>query len=243
MELSSVYHGAMMNKTKFLVVEDETIVALEIKSALTKMGYKVTASVTNYDDAILSVRQELPDMIIMDINLHNSKDGIETAKYIHKNILYIPIIYLTAYSDDLTLARAAFTNPVGYLLKPFKREELKTTIVISLYKIQNTNNTTVFLSNHFLGLGKDFYFDEINCELYYKEKSMELGKKEKILLNLLVRSRGHIIPFDVIEYEIWGKDPMSSSAIRTLMYRLRTKLNHNFIQTFPSKGVCFSSEN
>ncbi len=74
----------------------------------------------------------------MDINLKNSKDGIETAKEIQK-IENIPIIYLTAYSDENTIERAIKTNPISYLLKPFKREELKSTILLGLYKIYESN--------------------------------------------------------------------------------------------------------
>ena len=128
-----------MTKTKILVVEDETIVALDIKSALKKIGFEVTNTVTNHDDAIKSVQANKPDIILMDIHLENSKDGIETAQDIQK-IENIPILYLSAFSDDETIDRAVQTNPLGYLTKPFKREELKTTIHLGLYKINKQNN-------------------------------------------------------------------------------------------------------
>ena len=122
-----------MEKTKILIVEDETIIALDIKRALEKMDYEVTNMVYDYQGAIKSVKINRPDLILMDVNLGNSKDGIETAKEI-KNYHDIPIIYLTAFSDERTINRAIETNPVRYLIKPFKREELKSNILLGLNK-------------------------------------------------------------------------------------------------------------
>lgn len=125
----------MLHKYKVLIVEDEIIVAIDIKNTLKKIGLEVIDFVTNYDDALLSVKINSPDLILMDINLKNSKDGIETAIAIQK-IKDIPLIYLTAFSDDVTINRAIETNPMHYMLKPFKTEELKSTIRLSIFKIE-----------------------------------------------------------------------------------------------------------
>ena len=114
----------MPTRYKVLIVEDEIIVALDIKNTLNKIGIKVTNFVVNYDEAILNVTMNIPDLILMDINLKNSKDGIETAIAIQK-IKDIPIIYITAFNDDLTINRAILTNPIHYMIKPFRIEELK----------------------------------------------------------------------------------------------------------------------
>ena len=98
-----------MNREKILVVEDEPIVALDIKNAISQCGFSVTDIVDNYDDALLSVKVNEPDIIFMDINLDNSKDGIEIATEIKKR-REIPVIYLTAYSDDNTMQRAIETK-------------------------------------------------------------------------------------------------------------------------------------
>ena len=116
---------------KILIVEDETIIALDIKNTILKLGYEVSGCVTNYDDALKSVKSDEPDIIFMDINLRNSKDGIEAATDI-KKIKNIPIIYLTAFVDDETIERAARTCPAGYIAKPFKRNQAKPSIVLAL---------------------------------------------------------------------------------------------------------------
>lgn len=120
-------------EVKILVVDDETIVALDIRNTLQKYGYKVVGIAGNSSEALKIVKSEKPNLILMDIMLKGQKDGIETSEEINK-IADIPIIFLTAYSDDNTLERAKLVEPYGYLIKPFDNRELFTTIEMSLYK-------------------------------------------------------------------------------------------------------------
>jgi len=116
---------------KILVVEDEKIVALDLKRRLTKLGYEVTGTASSGDKALALVSQELPNVILMDIHIQGRIDGIEVAAMLQR-IHSIPIIYLTAYSEEKTLARAKTTKPYGYLLKPFSDRELHIIIQVSL---------------------------------------------------------------------------------------------------------------
>ncbi|WP_415250970.1 response regulator [Sulfurimonas sp.] len=222
-----------MNEFKILIVEDEPIVALDIERTLLKLGYSITDSVTNYDDAIASVASHTPDIIFMDISLANSKSGIEIVQEIKKT-KDIPIIYLTAFSDDDTMQKAIQTNPVNYLLKPFKREELKSSILLSIYKIKNDTLTTI--NDDYTHIGSDYYYDEKNNNLYYKDRPILLGTNETKLLQLLVEANGQIITLSSIEDYIWPEKNMSGSAFRTLVYRLRSKLEFKLIETIPSFG-------
>lgn len=222
-----------MIKTKILIVEDETIVALDIKSAIKKLGYEVTDTVTNHDDTLKSIGEDKPDIILMDIHLENSLDGIQTAHDIQKNA-NIPIIYLSAFSDDETISRAIETNPVGYLIKPFKREELKSTIQLGLHRINQPNQSNV--DKNCTHLGFDYYYDLKNQNLFYKNIPIKLSVKEKVLLKVLLDAEGGVVPFAEIEYQIWPDTPVSNSTLRTLVYRLRAKLEHKLIETIPSFG-------
>ena len=122
-----------MSIANILVVEDEEIVAASIKKTLTMLGYSVVATVSTGEEALSSIAASRPDLVLMDIILKGKMDGIEAAAQIHA--LYdIPIIYLTAYSDNATLERAKPTVPYAYLLKPFDERELSTAIELSLYK-------------------------------------------------------------------------------------------------------------
>lgn len=222
-----------MNEIKILIVEDEPIVALDIKSTLTKLGYTVTDTVTNYDDALSSIRSDEPDIIFMDIHLDNSKSGIETAKEIKKS-KDIPIIYLTAFSDDDTMQKAIETNPVGYLIKPFKREELKSSILLGIYKIKNANQEET--NDEYTHIGFNYYYDLKNDNLFYKKQPIKISVNEKKFLRLLISANGQMVPFSTIEEYIWQGDYKSSSAFRTLVYRLRSKLEFKLIENVPSFG-------
>ncbi|MGB3532733.1 MAG: response regulator [Microcoleaceae cyanobacterium] len=112
-----------MNQTKILIVEDELIPAANIARNLKKKGYTVMALAKSGEAALEQIAQEQPELILMDIHLQGRIDGIETVQEIRKKY-QIPVIYLTAYSDKITLDRAKNTQPCGYLIKPFKTQQI-----------------------------------------------------------------------------------------------------------------------
>jgi len=122
-----------MSETKILVVEDEAITGMDIRRSLTEMGYSVVAIATTGELAVRKAGELHPDLILMDIMLAGKMNGIEAAEKI-KESLRIPVVYLSAYSDDSFLSKAKLTEPFGYILKPFRELELKTTIEMALYK-------------------------------------------------------------------------------------------------------------
>ncbi len=122
-----------MAKRKILVVEDELIIAAEIKVRLESLNYTVTDTVSSKEQAIDAVKKEPPDLVLMDIMLGKNMEGFEAAKIIH-NQFDIPVVYLSAYSDDNTIQRAKLTEPFGYILKPIEERELRSTLEIAFYK-------------------------------------------------------------------------------------------------------------
>ena len=122
----------MANK-RILVAEDEHVVALDIKNNLVRLGYTVLDVVGSGEEAISEASKSHPDIVLMDIRLKGEMDGVAAADHI-RSLTDIPIIYLTAYSDDDTLKRAKVTEPFGYILKPLDARELHTTIEMALYK-------------------------------------------------------------------------------------------------------------
>jgi PAS domain S-box-containing protein len=114
-----------------MVVEDERVVALNIKRRLISLGYEVPVFASNGRQALEEMNAVRPDIVLMDIHIEGNMDGIETASRIPAQ-LNIPVIYLTAYSGDDTLERARETKPYGYLLKPFSERELHATIQMAL---------------------------------------------------------------------------------------------------------------
>jgi signal transduction histidine kinase len=120
-----------MPATRVLVVEDERIVAMHLRQQLQKLAYEVPAVAHSGRQALRSIEEDKPDIVLMDIHIDGEMDGIETAAKIPAD-LGIPVIYLTAYSDDGTLARARNTGPSGYLVKPFSERELHATIQMAM---------------------------------------------------------------------------------------------------------------
>jgi two-component system, cell cycle sensor histidine kinase and response regulator CckA len=118
---------------RILIVEDERIVAGDIRSRLRRLGYTVVDMVSTGDEAIQRADALHPDLVLMDIRLEGPMDGIQAAEAIRSR-LDIPVIYLSAFADKQTVERAKVTEPFGYLIKPFEDSELHSTIEVALYK-------------------------------------------------------------------------------------------------------------
>ena len=118
---------------RILVVEDEPVVALDLRTRLTRMGYVVSETVARGEDALVVAETLRPDLILMDIRLRGVMDGISAAEEIRRRF-GLPVVYLTAHADEATIDRARITEPFGYILKPFDERELRTVIEMALYK-------------------------------------------------------------------------------------------------------------
>ena len=118
---------------KVLVVEDESVVSKDIQESLKGLGYAVCGTASAGEEAIRKAESLQPDLVLMDIVLKGDIDGVEAAETIRSR-LHVPVIYLTAYSDEHTLNRAKVTEPSGYILKPFDERELHTTIEVAMYR-------------------------------------------------------------------------------------------------------------
>jgi len=122
-----------MQKVNILIVEDEGIVAKDIQQSLIKLGYNVVGICSTAEHAIEQAKELSPDLVLMDIMLKGTLNGIDAAAEIRK-LQNIPVIFLTAYADQSTLNKAKETEPFGYIIKPFKEIDLHTAIEMALYK-------------------------------------------------------------------------------------------------------------
>jgi two-component system cell cycle sensor histidine kinase/response regulator CckA len=124
-----------MKKSQILIVEDELIVADDIKTSLIRLGYDVCGMVVSGKEAIKKAKEIRPDLVLMDIVLKEEMNGIEAASLIRSRF-HIPVVYLTAHSDNKTLKRAKIAEPFGYIRKPVEQKELKTAMEIALYRYE-----------------------------------------------------------------------------------------------------------
>ncbi len=119
----------MNEKTRILVVEDDMIIAANISLQLTNLGYEITGIETRGEEALAHVLLNAPDIILMDVNLRGDLDGIETARAIQKNI-EVPIVYLTANTDDISFTRAKETHPYAFIPKPLNIQQLQRSLAL-----------------------------------------------------------------------------------------------------------------
>jgi CheY-like chemotaxis protein len=120
-----------MTPARILIAEDESLIAEELRDRMERIGLTVTAVVRSGEDAIARAEETFPDLVLMDIHLKGRVDGIAAASAIRERF-DIPVIYLTALSDDITVERAEKTLPLGYLLKPVVEKELQIAVKMAL---------------------------------------------------------------------------------------------------------------
>ena len=118
-------------EARALIVEDETLIAEELRERLSRLGIAVIASVSSGEEGVEIATRERPDLVLMDIRLSGAKDGVQAAREIREQV-DVPIVYLTAHSDRRTVERANKTEHDGFILKPFLRRELQSTIEVAL---------------------------------------------------------------------------------------------------------------
>lgn len=157
-----------MSKKKVLVVEDEAIVAKDISVCLKKIGYDVLGTLSKGEKVIPAIKEERPDLVLMDIMLAGEMTGIEVSKLI-KEEFDIPVVFLTAYADEKTISKAKVTEPYGYVIKPFKEIDLRTSIEMALYKYKKEKEKIAGIKENSLtqtsALSKEFIYVKSNSRL------------------------------------------------------------------------------
>ncbi|NCO01563.1 MAG: response regulator transcription factor [Epsilonproteobacteria bacterium] len=244
-----------MLKERVIIVEDDEITALNLKLSLEKHGYRVEAISTSVDDAKKSINKYKPEIMIIDISLQETNDGIELAKVIRKKH-NIPFIFLTSYSDNEIIAQAKLTEPYGYIVKPFNPNSLHATIQMALFKYAAENerkNDITALKVDKLNLekllfskrpsnkpivpfGEEYHLDISICETFYKGKKIKLTKKENAFLRLLVAQLGIVVTFEQAMNYVWEENGTTENSVRTLVWRLRNKLETDIIKNASGIG-------
>ena len=122
-----------MRSARILIVEDNRIVARDIERQLMRIGHSVVGMTGRGEDALQLALSTQPELVLMDIRLEGTVDGVDAAEQIRRHC-HVPVVFLTAYADDETVGRASLTEPFGYLLKPLEDTQLRTVIEMALYK-------------------------------------------------------------------------------------------------------------
>jgi DNA-binding LytR/AlgR family response regulator len=205
---------------KILIVEDEGIIAEDMNQMLSDMGYEVLETAMDYEEALEILSTETPDLILLDVNLGEKKDGIDLAEVINEKY-QVPFIFTTSFSDTQTLERAKHVSPVNYLVKPFKKEQLFTAIEMALFAISEKTKVEE--------LNKTEEVDNlvIKDSLFIKDKY----RYTKLVLAeiLWLKAEGNYI-------EIHLKD--RKELIRSTLTQFLEKINKaNFLRTHKSYAI------
>jgi len=244
-----------MNNKNILIIEDDEITALNLKLSLEKNAYSIVSIDSNIDDARKSIQELSPEIILIDISLQDSTDGIELAQELREKHK-IPFIFLTSHSDDAIISKAKLTEPYGYILKPFDPTSLHATIQMALFKFESEEKVKQELTElkldklklekmlyekqdatePIIHFGDDFHLDVSICETFYKGEKIKLTKKENAFLRLLVAQMGQVVSFEQAMKYVWEENGATENSVRTLVWRLRNKLEVDIIKNASGMG-------
>jgi len=147
----------MKKEFKILVVEDEELTAGKIEMQIDKLGHVHYGTVNNAESALKILEKELPDLILMDVNIEGNYDGIELTDLIHSR-WPVPVIFITSLHDDNTFRRITRTNPLGYIVKPFDEIQLQRSIELVINQLSNSSNGKPYEMSSNELLDKDHFF-------------------------------------------------------------------------------------
>jgi len=227
--------------TNILIVEDESILAIGMEYSLEDFGYEVSGIATSYESAILHVKENRPDLVLMDIKIKGEKTGIDAAKVIWQEYK-IPVVFLTSYSSEKMISSAMETEPYGYLLKPYREKELKATIEIVLYKHRYFfKNKETLTNTNTIEFIDGITFNKSKGLLHKDGKNIVLTKNEIKLLEILTDNINESVSFEKISDYIWREDDCDIPKLRALIYRMKKKLGVDILENVYEYGYLLKS--
>jgi len=218
-----------MKKIDILIIEDTVLTAQKIKRSLELAGYNVRGIANRSERALELIFQQHIDIMIVDINIKGDLNGIETAKLIQKNF-NIPVIFLTSYHDDATLAEASSVNFSGYIVKPYLDAQLLREVKLASFRF-GLNDTTKSVA-----LNDGYTYDIQNKRLLKDEKEIKLTNKEEQFLHLLIQNKNTLVSNEYIDLLLWRDNVTYDENRRQLLFRLRKKVPDLDIKTLKGEG-------
>jgi putative nucleotidyltransferase with HDIG domain/PAS domain S-box-containing protein len=192
---------------RILIVEDEKIIAEDLKTTLLTFNYEILGIVSKGEEAVKKADTERPDLVLMDVMLAGEMTGLDAADIIYSQF-DIPVIFLTAYASDEILAKATITSPFGYLIKPFEERELKVNVELAIYKhslernLRNSRNFLINLidtvPNYISAKDSNLSYILVNkafAELYNSSANDIIGKKDEDFLDSILHNKEQVKDF------------------------------------------------
>lgn len=207
-----------------MIIEDDSIVAMDIKRVLQSHGWSVVGTASNANDAFKIAEDQRIDLVISDINIEGEIDGIECSGYLQKSFA-IPVIFITAYRDTHLLKRVSDLDFIGYLVKPFRVDELEVLLDIIALEYQEQCKVS-----------EKYTYNFKTQVLLYDGEEIELTQKEHKFIALLLKSNGSLVTYDLLQESIWNGEEVSDEARRQFIFRLKQKVGDFPIELLKGSG-------
>ena len=209
-----------------VIVEDEVITQRHLQDILSNNGASVSGCFDNAIDTLEGLNTLTCDMILMDINIKGSMDGIQLARKILETYTF-PIVFITAHNDDATLEELLELAPYGFISKPFSSKEILATLKIAykrylihseVSKVKASDEPTDIIINEY------YTYTQNVSVLYYDGQAVKLNKKQGQLVEILSKNINHTVAYDTLISYLWDDDTVADSTLRTLVYSVRKLL-------------------
>jgi len=209
----------MTNMKNILIVEDEKLTQRYITNILKQNKSNIIECSDNANDALKAFRSKHYDLILMDINIKGSMDGLQLSREIlrHKEV---PIIFITAHNDEDTMHEALEISPCGFIPKPFSIRDLE--IVVD--SLDRDSKKELISSIETIKINEEYTYKKGLNKIYYLSEEVKLTAKQQKLIEVLCDNIDTIVPLTVLKKELWGNTPIVVSALRTLVYSIRKLL-------------------
>jgi len=224
-----------------IIVEDEVVTRRYLKDILVQYDVNVIASFESARNVMQFLQENACDMVLMDINIKGAVDGIQLAKKIlAKHTL--PVVFITAYSDEETLEEVLELSPYGFITKPFSSKEIKVTLQIA-YKRFLTDEARLLKETSItdIVINDTYTFSLSSSTLYRNNVPVKLNAKQTIFVEMLVRELNRTVTFEILIQNIWENNNVSDSALRTLVYSVRKLTPDLPIHSYSKKGYYLTS--
>ena len=207
-----------------MIVEDETITQRYLKDILGHYAVETIECYDNAEDAYNALKTSSCEMILMDINIKGSIDGIQLARKILQHHT-LPIVFITAHSDQDTFQEVLDLSPYGFIAKPFSAKDVEMVLQVAYKRFlsQESKKTQEEEGDHIV-IDKHYTYSKSLKKLYKDDKEVKLNSKHIKLIDILCRNIDHTVDYATLRAEIWDNSDIAESALRTLVYSLRKQL-------------------
>ncbi|MHC3995598.1 response regulator [Thiomicrolovo sp. ZZH C-3] len=223
-----------------MIVEDEMLTARYISSILKGWGIRVVGVFDNAMAVIAAFEEEIPGLVLMDVNIRGNIDGFALSDMIWEQHT-VPIVYITAYCDNETLQKAFRPLAYGYVMKPFGPEELETVLRSAHRRHQKVSDEAHDTEKGArIDLSPVHTYDLATASLYADGEEVVLTAKQNILLEHLVLHRHQVVSYHELEFAIWADEEVSPSSLKTVVYSLRKRAPELRIKNLSKQGYTLS---